>query len=36
MVCRFKDWRRIATRSDRNIKNVMGAISLAAAAICWL
>lgn len=36
MFCRFKDWRRIATRFDRNIKNFMGAISLAAAVIWWL
>ncbi|WP_298164229.1 transposase [Novosphingobium sp.] len=33
---RFKDWRRIATRFDRNIKNFMGAISLAPAVIWWL
>ena len=36
MFCRFKDWRRIATRFDRNIKNFMSAISLAAAVIWWL
>ena len=36
MVCRFKDWRRIATRFDRNLKIFMGAISLAAAVIWWL
>ena len=36
MFCRFKDWRRIATRFDRNLKNFMGAISLAAAVIWWL
>lgn len=36
MFCRFKDWRRIATRFDRNIKNFMAAISLAAAVIWWL
>jgi hypothetical protein len=29
MFCCFKDWRRIATRFDRNLK-IMGAISLAA------
>jgi hypothetical protein len=23
MFCRFKDWRRIATRFDRNLKNFM-------------
>ena len=33
MVCRFKDWRRIATRFDRNVKNFMGAVALAAAVI---
>jgi transposase len=36
MFCRLKDWRRIATRFDRNIKNFMGPISLAAAVIWWL
>jgi transposase len=36
MFCRFKDWRRIATRLDRNIKTSMGAISLAAAVIWGL
>jgi transposase len=30
---RFKDWRRIATRFDRNVKTFMGAISIAAAKI---
>jgi hypothetical protein len=30
MFCRLKDWRRIATRFDRNIKNLMGAIHLVA------
>ena len=34
--CRIKDWRRIATRFDRNIKNFMAAIALAAAVIWWL
>lgn len=34
MFCRFKDWRCIATRFDRNLKNFMGDISLAAAVIC--
>lgn len=32
--CRFKDWRRIATRFDRNVRNFMGAVSLAAA-VFW-
>ncbi|ODR93084.1 transposase [Sinorhizobium alkalisoli] len=36
MFCRLKDWRRIATRFDRNIKNFMGAVALAVAVIWWL
>ena len=36
MFCRLKDWRRIATRFDRNIKNFITAIALAAAIIWWL
>ena len=36
MLCRFKDWRRIATRLDRNVKTFMRAIALAAAVIWWL
>ncbi|WP_422038441.1 IS5 family transposase [Rhizobium sp. PP-CC-3G-465] len=36
MFCRLKDWRRIATRFDRNIRNFMGAIALAATVIWWL
>ncbi|HXV30515.1 MAG TPA: transposase, partial [Sinorhizobium sp.] len=36
MFCRLKDWRRLATRFDRNIKNFMGAVALAAAVIWWL
>ncbi len=36
MFCRLKDWRRIATRFDRNIKNFMSAIALAATVIWWL
>lgn len=36
MFCRIKDWRRIATRFDRNLKNFMGAVALAAAVIWWL
>lgn len=36
MFCRLKDWRRIATRFDRNLKNFMNAIALAAAVIWWL
>jgi transposase len=34
--CRFKDWRRIATRFDRNLKSFMAAIALAAIVIWWL
>ena len=30
MFCRFKDWRRVATRFDRNIKNFMATIAIAA------
>lgn len=33
MFCRLKDWRRLATRFDRNIKSFMGAVALAAAVI---
>lgn len=29
MFCRFKNWRRIATRFDRNIKTFMAAIAIA-------
>jgi transposase len=36
MFCRLKDWRRIATRYDRNLKAFIGAIALAAAVIWWL
>jgi transposase len=36
MFCRLKDWRRIATRFDRNVQNFMSAIALAAAVIWWL
>jgi len=36
MFCRLKNWRRIATRFDRNIKNFMAAVALAAAVIWWL
>ncbi len=36
MFCRLKDRRRIATRFERNIKNVTVAIALAAALISWL
>jgi transposase len=36
MFCRLKDWRRIATRYDRNLKCFMSAVALAAAVIWWL
>jgi len=36
MFCRFKDWRRIATRYDRNIKTFMATIAIAATVIWWL
>lgn len=36
MFCRLKDWRRLATRFDRNITNFMAAVTLAAAVIWWL
>lgn len=36
MFCRLKDWRRIATRFDRNLKTFVAAIALAAAVIWWL
>jgi transposase len=36
VFCRFKDWRRIATRFDRNLKSFMAAIALAAIVIWGL
>jgi transposase len=36
MFCRLKDWRRIATRFDRNLKNFLAAVTLAATVIWWL
>jgi transposase len=36
IFCRLEDWRRIATRFDRNIRAFMGAIALAATVIWWL
>ncbi|MGN6818082.1 MAG: transposase [Sphingomonas sp.] len=35
MFCRFKDWRRVAMRFDRNVKTFM-AIAIAATVIWWL
>jgi transposase len=36
MFCRFKDWRRVATRYDRNIKTFMATVAIAATVIWWL
>ena len=36
MFCCFKDWRRIAMRYERNVKNFMAVIALAATVIWWL
>jgi transposase len=36
MFCRLKDFRRIATRYDRNAANFLAAICLAAAVSFWL
>lgn len=36
LFCRIEDWRRIATRFDRNIKNFMAAMAIAATVIWWL
>ena len=35
MSCRLKNWHRIPTRFDRNIKNFIAAIVLGAAVIWW-
>ena len=34
MFCRFKDWRRVATRFDRNIKTFMATIAIEAT-VTW-
>lgn len=36
MFCRLKDWRRVATRFDRNIANFLATITIAAIVIYWL
>ena len=36
MFCRFKDWRRVAMRFDRNLKTFMATIAIAATVIWWL
>lgn len=36
MFCRFKDWRRVATRFDRNIKTFLATLAIAAFVTWWL
>lgn len=36
MFCRVKDWRRVATRFDRNVKTYLATVTLAAIVIWWL
>jgi transposase len=36
MFCRIKDWRTVATRFDRNFRNFMANIAIAATVIWWL
>lgn len=36
MFCRLKDFRRVATRYDRNAANYLAAVSIAAAIAYWL
>jgi len=36
MFCRLKDWRRIATRFDRNLHTFFSAVALAATVTWWL
>ena len=36
MFCRIKDWRRVTTRFDRNIKTFMATIAIVATVIWWL
>jgi transposase len=35
MFCRLKDWRRLATRYDRNARNFLSALALAATISFW-
>ena len=35
MFCRFKDWRRIATRYDRRADNYLAAVALVATVSFW-
>ncbi len=36
MFCRLKDFRRVATRYDRNATNLLGAVCLAETVSYWL
>jgi transposase len=36
MFCRLKDWRRIATRFDRNLHTFFSAVAFAATVTWWL
>ena len=36
MFCRLKDFRRVATRYDRNAVNFLAAVCIAAAVSYWL
>jgi hypothetical protein len=36
MICRLQDWRRIATRFDRNITNFIAAVAFAGTVIWWI
>ncbi len=36
MFCRLKDWRRVATRFDRNIKTFIATIAIAAMVTWWI
>lgn len=36
MFCRFRVWRRVAARFDREVKNLMATIAISATVIWWL
>jgi transposase len=36
IICRLKDWRRLATRYDKLARNYLAAIHLAIIVTCWL
>jgi transposase len=36
LFCRLKNWRRIATRYDRNATNYLSAVALVATVISWV